>query len=87
MKTIEFKSDIIAVHWLFNFSNSPKERAKMRKDIFIELLAENKRVKLSRPSIFYLLQMLFVRDHDGLDVNYPAWANIFMLCLQLVMLL
>lgn len=45
MKTIEFKSDIIALHWLFNFSNSPKERARLRKDIFTELLAENKGVK------------------------------------------
>lgn len=45
MKTIEFKSDIIAIHWLFNFSNSPKERARTRKDIFIKLLAENKGVK------------------------------------------
>lgn len=45
MKTIEFKSDIIAIHWLLNFSNSPQERARMRKDIFTELLAENKGVK------------------------------------------
>ena len=45
MTTIEFKSDTITVHWLFNFLNSPKERARMRKDIFIKLLAENKGVK------------------------------------------
>lgn len=45
MKTIEFKSDIIAIHWLLNFSNSPQERARMRKDSFTELLAENKGVK------------------------------------------
>lgn len=153
-------------HSLFNFSNSPKERARMRKNIFIKLLAKNKGVKQllkefselsgwfldqgktewiltlpsgllehslnGRKSQFLPLQnsclrrcclsdfevlfvsvssslqrssrgssvktemmaitqtiriLALVRDHDGLDVNDPAWASIFMLCLQLAVLL